>query len=294
MGTVETLCAEDVAIYKRHAYVADGPGGIKVVDCSNPRKPSIVKTIPTTYAYRIEVKDDFLYLCDGPDGVKGFSCEDPANPALIWNFDSEWSCGMTVIGNYLYVADYLSGVKIIDISVPWQARIVVPSGYDDLRVRDLCSDGKILVMSDPWSGICAAAVEVPPGPVRTWVNRQIHENFGDVTYHNGYAYIVKDHQSSELQVYEIKDHSSVLKVSSIKPAMFINGLSAYKNNLLVSCGEEGLKAFDIRSPSKMKQIWSIPTDGFVLNAAIHEKYLYVCEMNKLAIYRIKLFKGAGE
>ena len=68
LASISSVCAEDIAVKGDFLYLADGPGGLKVVDISQKSAPVVVKTIPVLYAIRVYIKGQFLYLCDCSDG----------------------------------------------------------------------------------------------------------------------------------------------------------------------------------------------------------------------------------
>ena len=68
------------------AVVAAGaPGGIKVVDLTNPAAPSIIGTYDTpgsAYAVALNSTGTLAYVADGSQGLKILSLSNPRSPTL--------------------------------------------------------------------------------------------------------------------------------------------------------------------------------------------------------------------
>jgi hypothetical protein len=63
---------KDVHIVGNYCFLADGSGGLKVVDISNPYAPVFLSAYTTPYAYGVWADGDYIYLADRDNGVMIF------------------------------------------------------------------------------------------------------------------------------------------------------------------------------------------------------------------------------
>jgi hypothetical protein len=282
LGTVPSVCAEDVSVLGKYAYLADGPGGLTVVDVSNPSNPSIVRTVPTTYAFRVYVHEGLLYLCDGPDGMKVYDLKDPSNPAQTFSMDSNWASGIEFVANRLYLADYYNGMLVFDTTYPAVPNLV--AGTAEYKLRDLSASGTMLAGVDPSSGLQTFSLNesgIPTGGF-TVVDRP--GNYEDLISYKKNAYVARNDDSSKIEIFCVTDATTVTMMKDIKPAMFIEGMTAFNNLLFVACGEAGVFAYDMSKPDDLTLQWTLPTSGYARRARIYNGLVYVAEMNGLGIY----------
>ena len=68
LGSFPATCAEDVAIYGKFAYVADGPGGMLTLDVKDPSKPLLLDSKDTGYAFRVYVHEELCISATGRPG----------------------------------------------------------------------------------------------------------------------------------------------------------------------------------------------------------------------------------
>ena len=100
-----------VAITNGYGYVADGNGGLQVIDVSSTANPQRVGGyIASGYAYGVVVAGNYAYVAHGPAGLQIIDIRNPANPQQVGGYDTSGSArGLAISGHYAYVADYLAG-----------------------------------------------------------------------------------------------------------------------------------------------------------------------------------------
>jgi hypothetical protein len=276
----------------RWIYVADGPGGLKVVDCASKLAPIIVKSLPSVCALRVYIRDNHLYVCDGPGGLKVFSIQDPSNPILTQTVDSKWATSIAFANGYIYLGDYLAGIYILDNEDPAH-----PTRIDQKqigRTRDILVDGPSLVISDSTYGLSLFFFNTLVDPQWTYSDSSRMGNFKDVISHKGCAFIERDDDASNIDVFDISSPFYTKYVSEIRPARFISGLSGTGDVLLAACESDGVLAFDMSNPGNLTLLWSIKTKGIARKARAVGGFMCVAEMTSLSIYDIKGLGGHWE
>ena len=109
----------DVYISGNYAYVADGLGGLKIIDVSNPSSPSLISTYSTSgYASSLFVSGKYAYVAEGSSGLEIIDISNPYSPFLVGTNTTYEVYDIHISGKYAYLAAYNSGVVIFDISNP--------------------------------------------------------------------------------------------------------------------------------------------------------------------------------
>jgi hypothetical protein len=63
---------KDVQIVGNYCFLADGSGGLKIIDVSNPYAPAFVAAYSTPYAYGVWADEDYIYIADRDNGLMIF------------------------------------------------------------------------------------------------------------------------------------------------------------------------------------------------------------------------------
>jgi hypothetical protein len=127
------LNATTIAMRGNHAYIADGAGGVLVLDITEPLNVTFVSRIATTSgAQDLGFYGDYAAVAVGGMGVDIIDFSDPANPQFISNITGNGSAfNLTVDDHLAYVARW-DNVEIIDISDPQNP---ILAGWEDTRTR---------------------------------------------------------------------------------------------------------------------------------------------------------------
>jgi hypothetical protein len=289
--SLHTVCSEDVAVYGNVLYIADGPAGLKVVDISNKSSPSILKSIPTSNALRVYIYQQYLYLADSDAGFKVYSLAAPANPLQVYAEDTQWATSAAFHDGYLYLGDYYGGFRIYSLANP-----ASPAHVRTLlatRVRDLAFNGDTLLISDPHYGLAVYRLQDAVTPVWIFSDSSHTANYEDIIGCNGFAILARSDEASRINLFTVADLAKIGLASSIYPARFIESMTASDDSLLVSCGEDGLKCFDLKGLPTLKKLWEIDTPGYARRAKVSGDFLYVADMSSVRVFDLSKEGGAS-
>jgi hypothetical protein len=78
--------ANRVRVSGNYAYVAAGTAGLLVVDISDPVRPRIVTSLPTTNAQDIDLYQNSVYVADGSGGLKVIDISNPLDPVQTGSY----------------------------------------------------------------------------------------------------------------------------------------------------------------------------------------------------------------
>ncbi|MDB9541500.1 LVIVD repeat-containing protein, partial [Anabaenopsis arnoldii] len=121
--------AYDVEVVGNYAYVADGNGGLQIIDISDPANPTRTGGYNTSgLAYGVQVVGNYAYVAGYGTGLQIIDISNPATPTRTGVYDTSGSASdVQVVGNYAYVAGTYGRLQIIDISKP--AKPTPTGGY---------------------------------------------------------------------------------------------------------------------------------------------------------------------
>jgi len=72
-----------------NTYVADGRGGLRIIDVSDPYYPESVGQLVTPgYAHGVVVKNGLAYIADSDSGLCVVDVSDPAVPVYVCGYDT--------------------------------------------------------------------------------------------------------------------------------------------------------------------------------------------------------------
>jgi hypothetical protein len=110
--------ANDVAVQGNYAYLADGLGGMEVIDVSNVNEPFIAGYLYTPDgSTAIDVEGNYAYLANYINGgIQVADISFPHNPlnAGFYHPTGVFALGATIAGSYVYVSDGIGGFQIYD------------------------------------------------------------------------------------------------------------------------------------------------------------------------------------
>ena len=157
--------AWDLWIQGNHAYIADFPVGLVVLDISDLSKPVRVAELTwhegETVSEVITGEGNYAYVAAGSQGLYIIDISNPTQPKIAFHIDPGFlgrSEGVIVQGNVLYVSthneiNYLNnGLYVYDIEYPDQTELLSIVPVTDM-VEDVTLSGEFLALANTYSGI---------------------------------------------------------------------------------------------------------------------------------------------
>jgi hypothetical protein len=212
-------------------YVADGAGGLAVVDVSNPASPSVVGQVDTGGAAQsVVVEGTTAFVGAGSAGLVVVDVSTPTDPRVIATADTPGSALQVAIDNgHAYVADW-NDIRVFDVSDPsapqLRATEVIQTGDDFSRVLGISAHDDYAIAGE-WTGlysfefkpsVSAPDVAVAPLPIE----------FGNVAQGDAdaVAVLVRNDGSERLVAYDIHVEGAAFDVD--------------RNTLYLDPGERGI------------------------------------------------------
>jgi hypothetical protein len=250
-GSLPTRFAQRVTVQDNLAYVADGSGGVRIIDVSPAwGTPAAAPVEVAAYrtggsASRVAVIGRTAYVAAGSQGVQVLDTSTPSAPTTIASVRSTDATDIVVQarqereGAWAFLADGDAGVKVIDISTP-EKPLLLPGGLPG-NARALALSGNLLVAVGA-RGVRFIDVANPRAPVV----RGAYETSDaeGVTVRGPYAYVAEGYRG--LTVIDVSRPSRPVVVSGCSD-VFAVGV-AVKGDYAIVADSSGLKVVRILIP----------------------------------------------
>lgn len=106
-----------VAVEGDYAFVADGLGGLVVVDVSDPSSPTLaIQVLVDGWASGVSVGDGRVFVAHG--GVTMFDVTQPTMPAQLTTLAGTSVFATSIAGNWLWLSDQDPGLRVVDVGDP--------------------------------------------------------------------------------------------------------------------------------------------------------------------------------
>jgi len=245
---------QDVVVVENIAYVADGDGGLRVADVSDPKNPAIIASVDTLgYANGVAIAGNMAYLACGSyekwNGLQVISVSDPESPVIIGSVDIPGSAyGVAVTGDTAYVASGWGGLQVIDVSDPKHPVII---GYAS-RVgyaSDIDVMGDTVYVAAESSGLNLIDVSNLEKPV---IISSVGNDAQGLTIAGGMAYLADDNEG--FQVIDVSDPANPAIIGIVDYSCDANDLAVAGDTAYLACNFlssiggrwNGLKVIDVR------------------------------------------------
>lgn len=264
--------ASSVEIRESYAYVADGPGGLVVLNVSNSMRPVATGAFEALTVNDLRVSDrNLAYVAAG-----GLYVVDVANPTHLVQQGYLQTAGQpqrVYLGDEaLFVADGTSGLQLVDVSNASQPLRV--SGYDTpgmsftVRVRDDAA-----YVADGPGGLQIIDVSNPTHLVRL-SSYDTAQPVYDLDVVEDLAYLAG---GDGLELVDIRDPSQPRRVNAMATdgdtrSVLVDGTLTWLAN-----GTNGLQIIDSRDPLNLASIARQVTQGSVERIQIRNNLVFVAE-----------------
>lgn len=293
LGSVDTPGnASALAIRDSVAYVADGQGGLQVIDISDPTSPSIIGSSDQAgLAGDIAVENSFAYVADqtrrtdGDNGLRIFDVTDPANPQLssFLPVDSLFGIsGLAVQGGKVYAALDSGDFIVFNVSDPMNPQI------EDLYffgrgLKRVDVSGSLAIVASFETGLSIFDVSNPGNAVRRGYIFTPGET-QDVVISGSMALVASTNQvariirrAAGLQIFDISNPSNPIACGAYftrEPAIgiAIEGPLTYLANTT-----SGVKVFDVSNPAWPELRGGFDTDGSANDVAVQGRTVYLAD-----------------
>jgi parallel beta-helix repeat protein len=259
--------AEDLAIVGSLAFVADGPGGLAIVDLNVPSEPrTIGRALDLHRITGVAVEGAHAFLAAADEGLIVLDVRDPSSPRSIAGLiTGGYAFDVALDNEYAYLADGWGGLRIVDVgdaasptltaTMPTTAwtmgvsvegeRTLLAAGSEGLRIVDI---------SDPAHPADLGALSSSVGHA-TGVVAQ--ENLA----------VVSD-TGSGIRLVAIADPGKVTELATYTPIGTAQDIALVGDRAFIAAKGQGLRVVDVSDPRRPSEVQAIATRDLTSGVAV--------------------------
>ena len=276
--------AQDVALNDTLLYVAQGEGGLLILDVSDPASPqqvSITTENARGYSLKVAYRDSAVYLAAGSFGVTAINAADPYNPYVtVYNLQMKPARDIHLMGDYMFTPISELGVKFAAIDFPIQPDVragIETSGY--AYGCTTTADSSFLVVACGEMGISVFDISDFQNGLGNyervnWCNTPGYAQSVALSNDDKYAFVACGIEG--LYIIDISDTTNYHIVGSFDYNGYIKSL-VYRDGLVYLAAElYGLQIVDVSDVTAPRLIGRIES-SYALDMDMDDHYIYVAD-----------------
>lgn len=273
----------DVIVKDEYAYVADGQGGLRIIDVSDSTNPvGTGNFTPVGYIYALSLYcDSIILLASEPvpqhnycGGLWIVNIKDPYNPYPL-GCDTSFLDAMDVsyFSHYAYVSSWTEGIKVIDFDDPSNPYIVgefFPPGYTWNIVNTNIGP---YIYTGEWRGNGLRTIDAsdPTQPV-TIDYDLLPDDCMDVAIKENFAYVANS--CSGIYTLDVSNPNNPKEASHYDTECRSNSI-VIKDSIAYIADSASILLLNISNPSNPEKISELPLNCGGYGLDLNYPYLYV-------------------
>jgi len=283
-----------LAADKNFVYLANGNGGLRVINIENPDEPREVGfEDQINNALSVAILEDHAYVADSSDGLRVVNILDPAIPTLVGTYDTPGEATAVAVKKVaepvfkilVYVADGGSGLRVIDATDPENP---IEVGYNEQPdfVKDVVlienDDRDLAHVADRTNGLWVMDITVPENPEEIgFLETPGEARAVDAAAQNVYI-AAFDHG---LRVVDAANPTQPKEVGAFdKPKHIVNVLVDQHAYLVDQ--NRGLQIMDVSKPQSPKEIGFFDANALSKGLALADEFAYMGVTDNLKILNV--------
>ena len=275
--------ANDVVVDGNYAYIAQGEGGLAIIDISNPSNALLVKNVSGLdgYSTKLVKKDNVVFLAAGTSGFNRVEVSDPSNPNGIPQDINGKLVNLHLMGNYLATSLSERGFNfyfIRDGFKPVDRRRSYPVNTDGFTngITTTMDESKLFAATGEM-GLSLYDISIfdlgyGDYPLMSKVDLPGYAESVVLDDSKNIAYVACGNKG--IQVVDYSDSSNMKIIGFYDTAGYVKEIIFENNKLYITAS--GLQVFDVSTPSNPKILGIVDTE-YALGVTIDENYIYVAD-----------------
>ncbi len=254
LGAYGSSNLQDIEVVGSYIFMADGSGGMRIVDNSDSSKPVEVGRFLSEDAKDIIIRGERAYVADGYRGIKILDINDPGNPILLGSRKTINASKLALLENIVFIADGEAGIKIIDISSERKPERI--GSFKTTYARDLVINGSELIVADGPGGFKIIDIS-NPGNLKL-ISTFTCNDAAAITVNNNIVYLVD--RGFGVRIINISDSENPVEIGQISVTR-ISDILVSENYIFISDLQEGLLIYEVSDPLRPVLFDSVKFNG---------------------------------
>jgi hypothetical protein len=279
-----TAFAQDVIIKDSIVYMAQGEGGLMVLNASDPSHPQAITALSIGirgFSYKLAMRDSIIYLATGGFGITSVSVADPYNPVFEVNNRSISPVkDFGFFNNFLFIATSEEGVRIAEISYPLEPDIrgvMLTPGY--AQGIAATPDSSYAIVACGQTGLAFFDIsELQNGngeyPLVKLVDIVGYAENVVINPEMKTAYVASG--TGGLAIVDYSDSSDIKLAGSFDTGGYAKEVYYQNNKIYITTEQRGLQIIDVTNPTNPVRIGTVQTK-YAKGVTADDKYIYVAD-----------------
>ena len=271
--------ANDVVIIDTLIYVADGWGGLRIVDFSDPEEPVETGYYDSHGSARDVVIRENLAFIAYEQGMTIVDVGNPYAPFFTGSINTPgFAIGVDVQGDYAYVADYDRGLRMIDVSNP---SLPVEAGYYDTpgTAYAVQADSPYVYIADGDSGMIILDVSFPDSIAKIGEYQVLDYNAPayarDIELVDNLIYLA--YWDAGLRIVDVSNPSNPVEVSYFDTVGYSVGVAVSSDKAYIANWAVGMWAVDVANIYAPHKSGYSDTPGYAFGVGASGDYICIAD-----------------
>jgi hypothetical protein len=275
--------AQDVLKKDNLLYIAQGEGGLMILDVADPLNPEIVSVTTDDvrgYNTSLAMKDTAVYLAAGGFGLNVVDISDPLFPEVTaTNVGVKPATSFALLGDYLLVAIGEKGVGIAEISDPTTPDVKGEFSISGYANGLAINDTSLLLVACGEMGMSIYNIsDFQQGygiyPHVGWCDTPGYAESIKIRENDSIAFLACG--TAGLQIIDYSDTSNIFIAGSYDASGYAKDLE-YKDNLVFMTTElSGLQIINVSNITNPTLVGIVDTE-YALGLDLDENYIYLAD-----------------
>jgi hypothetical protein len=266
--------SEEMTVIDEFAFIADGFGGLEILDISNTLVPERIAVYSEFNSSISDVAywNETLFLVDEKDGLVIVNITDRSTPLKIAN----WTNGgepkkIAYANNYIFLVDYLEGLEIINLTDVKNPDLVYT--YSKSGITDVVLENTTMYLSIEESGFDILNITTKNNPI-------VLKSYSDTGSANGLAVdnnrlYIADGENG-LEVFDITDKINPIEIVTGLIIDFAESVFVSDILILVAGDDYGL-TFVLNNGGSYEIIDVFSETGETQAISVQEELIYIAD-----------------
>ena len=276
--------AQDVVVKDSLVYIAQGEGGLEIINAADPAVPKLVTNLTEGcrgYSAKIALLDTIVYIASGVFGITVIDVADPYYPYLtINNRTIKPGKDFCIYKNFLLTAVSEEGIWIAEISTPQypdpRGQQVTPGYAQGVACS---SDSNYMLAAIGEMGLAfydISQLQTGSGayPLIKVVDTDGYAENVCINPDIPIAYVASG--TGGLAIIDYSDSSNIKAAGSFNTGGYAKEVFYHSGKVFVSTETRGLQVIDVSNPTAPFRIGTIPT-AYAKGVTADDHYIYVAD-----------------
>ncbi|MGC3960768.1 MAG: immunoglobulin domain-containing protein [Verrucomicrobiota bacterium] len=257
--------ANAAAVFGNIAYIADGSGGLRLVNLSNlDNLGSLGTYVPTGAVLAVSLQTNLLYLALGTNGVTILDVSQPTQPSFVGAFDTPGAAlNLAVTNQRVFVADGAAGLQIWSVTNP-ALPIMLGHLPTTGHTRDVQVAGDLAFLAEGTGGLRIATVTNPAAPVAIG-SYPGPGQANAVRLQGSRAYVAAG--SAGLLMFDVQDPTMPVLLGTY-PTTNATALDVVGDFVVLADGPNGYLFLNVSNPANVNLLGVVTSSGVASGAIV--------------------------